>query len=177
VQSISLLEFELIPSSYVDRKFTSMIEKSQQKSLAKWQSPEGQLKIQKMKEQYEAAVPQWRLDHPGQEPPPWQNPMARFDTQPVEGATPPSDFQMNLKIKSVLGSPPEALTDRIRQPIQSIIWDYSQPWAKQSSELLRNWLPQTELFIVPKRDHWYTGENTKGLASGMLDFFSRHPLA
>jgi hypothetical protein len=96
--------------------------------------------------------------------------------QLTSSATNEDPFEMQLKLVAAerLGMSDEDVASRVRQPILSAVWAESQEWATQSSNLLKNWLSQTELFTVPKKAHWFSQQNEEGLAQGLAEFASRH---
>ena len=85
--------------------------------------------------------------------------------------------QVRTWTTQMLSTSYEDVAQRVKQPIFAAIWGDGEDWERQSSDLLKNWLPQTETFTVPKKSHWYSGQNDEGLAAGLSDFYSRHPLS
>ncbi len=84
---------------------------------------------------------------------------------------------IRMAATQMLSTPYEEVATRVKQPILACVWADGQEWERQSADLLKNWLPQAETYTVPKKGHWYSGQNDEGLAAGLIDFYSRHPLA
>jgi pimeloyl-ACP methyl ester carboxylesterase len=95
------------------------------------------------------------------------------------GADPTDSLSLTVKTWSVqrLSTEYEEVAARVKQPLLAVIFADGPPWTRQSADLLKNWLPQTEVYEAPKKAHWFSGQNDQGLAQGLVDFYSRHPLS
>ena len=166
VNSIALLEFELASASFMEDKAMRLLQAFMQKTAQRAAAnPE---KVREILEKVSSST--------GLAPPSDQTVESLSgDHMSTLGAKNSEDFQMRMKIMSCLALSMEDVRKRLRQPILSIIWDYSLTPFKTSSQLLKSWLQQTEIFKVPKREHWYQ-ENLNGLALGFMNFLGRHPL-
>jgi pimeloyl-ACP methyl ester carboxylesterase len=49
-------------------------------------------------------------------------------------------------------------------------------WGERQ-QLLLDWLPHAEPFVLPRAAHLLQVENPEGMAEGLLSFFMRHPLS
>jgi pimeloyl-ACP methyl ester carboxylesterase len=68
---------------------------------------------------------------------------------------------------------------RIVQPVLAVIGAESQkldPIWGERQELLLSWLPNVEPFVLPAATHLLQVQNPRGMAAGLVAFFSRHPL-
>jgi pimeloyl-ACP methyl ester carboxylesterase len=68
---------------------------------------------------------------------------------------------------------------RINQPVLSVLGDGSgaiDPWAPEEHELLQEWMPQTESFVLKGATHALQMMNPSGAAEGLAAFFARHPI-
>jgi hypothetical protein len=91
--------------------------------------------------------------------------------------TDPAKFQMQMHLMPLLGDSLDVVSQRIKQPILSILTSYSSNNARRSDELLKSLLPQTEAYLAPKPSHWYKGmEDMKDIGAGYMAFLSRHPI-
>jgi len=167
VNSIALLEFELVSSSLLERKAMEFGQKMIQKASAYAAANPEKIKEILAKVNYSGT-----LNSPSGETP--ESLSRKYPSSFAEPKN-PEEFQMRMQIMGSLGLPMEEIQKQLKQPILSITWDYSVAPFKKSSELMKSWLPQTESFTVPKREHWYQ-ENMDGFATGLMDFFSRHPI-
>ena len=69
---------------------------------------------------------------------------------------------------------------RITQPVLATVGEISlqvDPIWKERQDLLLSWLPHAEPFVLPGATHLAHAENPRGMAEGMVAFFTRHPLA
>ena len=67
-------------------------------------------------------------------------------------------------------------TERITQPVLNVLGTESAPRFVEGSELIQSWFPQAVRFSVPEAGHLLTVQNPTGLAQGLSNFFSRHPI-
>jgi pimeloyl-ACP methyl ester carboxylesterase len=63
----------------------------------------------------------------------------------------------------------------IQQPVLSVIGRRSPPFRQAQRNLLHTWLPQTEDLNLDTT-HTLQMEDPKGVAHGLAEFFSRHPM-
>ena len=70
--------------------------------------------------------------------------------------------------------PPEAR--RIALPVLAVLGENSDSRFHQRQELLLEWLPEVEPFVLANAGHLLHLENQRGLADGMAAFFARHPI-
>jgi pimeloyl-ACP methyl ester carboxylesterase len=66
---------------------------------------------------------------------------------------------------------------RIEQPVLAVLGENSDTRFYQRHQLLLDWLPHVEPFLLPKAGHLLHLENPGGLAQGLAAFFSRHPMS
>lgn len=65
---------------------------------------------------------------------------------------------------------------RITQPVLAVLGENSDARFQQRQELLLEWLPDVEPFVLRKAGHLRYFENGRDLALGMIDFLARHPI-
>jgi 3-oxoadipate enol-lactonase len=65
---------------------------------------------------------------------------------------------------------------RVRQPVLAVVGEKSDARFQQRHELLLEWLPQVEPFVLPAAGHMLHLQNPRGMAAGLAGFFARHPL-
>lgn len=89
----------------------------------------------------------------------------------------PQSLQIRTFASTLLSAPYEEVASKVKQPILAAVSQESEKWAPTSADLMRVWLRQTEIFQVPKKSHWFSGQNDEGLAAGLADFYSRNSLS
>jgi pimeloyl-ACP methyl ester carboxylesterase len=67
--------------------------------------------------------------------------------------------------------------ERIKQPVLSVYHE-DPVWSgfRETHELLVEWLPQAETFVLPNATHLLQVMNPRGMAEALADFFAGHPL-
>lgn len=65
---------------------------------------------------------------------------------------------------------------RIRQPVLSLVGEESGPLFEEAHSLVLQWIPHAEKLAVPQANHGLQYMNPGGVATGLADFLSRHPL-
>ena len=65
---------------------------------------------------------------------------------------------------------------RVSQPVFAVRGADGLPFFREVAELLREWLPQTETFVLPNATHALQMQNARAMAEGLAGFFTRHPL-
>jgi pimeloyl-ACP methyl ester carboxylesterase len=69
---------------------------------------------------------------------------------------------------------------RITQPTLAVVGqrslEYDPIW-RERHELLLDWLPHVEAYVLPNAAHLLQIENPQGMADGLRQFFARHPLS
>jgi pimeloyl-ACP methyl ester carboxylesterase len=68
---------------------------------------------------------------------------------------------------------------RIIQPVLAVVGARSlafDPIWGERQQLLLDWLPNVEPFVLPDATHLLQIENPRGMADGLVAFFARHPL-
>jgi pimeloyl-ACP methyl ester carboxylesterase len=68
------------------------------------------------------------------------------------------------------------LAGRITQPVVSVLGAESAPVFVEVHELVQQWLPQAEPFILPGATHALQMQNPRDMAEALAGFFARHPL-
>lgn len=63
----------------------------------------------------------------------------------------------------------------IHQPVLSVLGTQSSPFMKKGRELIHSWFPQAEDFDEPTT-HLLQMKDPQGVAHGLAEFFSRHPI-
>lgn len=66
---------------------------------------------------------------------------------------------------------------RIEQPVLSVYHE-DPVWSgfRETHELLVEWLPQAEIFVLPNATHLLQAMNPHGVAGALAEFFARYPL-
>jgi pimeloyl-ACP methyl ester carboxylesterase len=65
---------------------------------------------------------------------------------------------------------------RITQPVLAVLGAKSGPRFRRRQELLLEWLPNVESFVLPDAGHLLHLQNPRGMADGLATFFARHPM-
>ena len=69
---------------------------------------------------------------------------------------------------------------RVTQPVFAVVGALSlerNPIWGERQQLLLDWLPEVEPFVLPRATHLLGVENPGALAEGLAAFFARHPLS
>ncbi len=178
VNSVGLLDFAIVEPFLLKPKVQAAMARSMQRAAM---NPQYQQRMEMLRQMAEAAKSGTMPNGEAVDP----EVAAQINTIPkafLEQFVPGTDQSDTLSVQvrtwttKMLSTSYEEVAPRVKQPIFSAVWGDGEDWARQSSDLLKNWLPQTEIFTVPKKSHWYSGQNDEGLASGLADFYSRHPL-
>jgi pimeloyl-ACP methyl ester carboxylesterase len=108
--------------------------------------------------------------------PGWQSLVERAVPGGVEQAVRDVDtfVQENSAIQAWHFGPDEAAA--IRQPILSVVGVRSNPFSQEGRALIHSWFPQTEDYDA-QSTHLLQMQDSRGVAHGLADFFSRHPMA
>jgi pimeloyl-ACP methyl ester carboxylesterase len=64
----------------------------------------------------------------------------------------------------------------IDAPVLFVLGQDSPPMFHEQRDLVRSWLPQTEVAIIPDACHLLQMENPAAVGEALTDFFSRHPM-
>jgi pimeloyl-ACP methyl ester carboxylesterase len=65
---------------------------------------------------------------------------------------------------------------RVTQPVLAVAGERTDPIHRQRWELLIEWLPNVEPFVLPGASHLLHLQNLEGMAEGLSDFYARHAL-
>jgi pimeloyl-ACP methyl ester carboxylesterase len=65
---------------------------------------------------------------------------------------------------------------RIKQPLLAVLGALSGPLFSEGHDLLKEWIPQAEPFILPDATHGLQYQNPRGAAEGLAAFLARHPM-
>ena len=65
---------------------------------------------------------------------------------------------------------------RIQQPVLAVLGEQSDVRFRQRHQLLLDWVPHIEPFVLAGAGHLLHLENPARLAKGLADFFTRHPI-
>ena len=68
---------------------------------------------------------------------------------------------------------------RITQPVLAVVGALSlelDPIWGERQQLLLDWLPNVEPFVLPRATHMLEVQNPRGIAEGLAAFFVRHSL-
>jgi pimeloyl-ACP methyl ester carboxylesterase len=68
------------------------------------------------------------------------------------------------------------LAGRIKQPVLAVVGAESAPVFVEVHELVQQWLPQAEPFLLPGATHSLQMQNPRGVAEALAGFIARHPL-
>jgi len=175
VKSIALHNFEIANHNTLTPKMQSAIAISMQRAQ---NNPQYQQRMEMLRQMMEAAKT-GTIDGEPVDP----EVMAQLNRIPkgiapqlTPGADPTDSMGMTVKMSAgqMLSMDYGEVASRIKQPVQALIFADGPEWTKQSADLLKEWLPQTEVYVVPKKAHWFSGQNDEGLAQGLEDFYSRH---
>ncbi len=66
---------------------------------------------------------------------------------------------------------------RVTAPSLAVLGADSAPMFGEGFALLKDWMPQTEPFVLPGATHFLQMMNPSGMAEALASFFGRHPLA
>ena len=180
VKSVGLLDFEIVQSLLLKPKVQQKMAQSMQRMQM---NPKYQQQMEMFRQMAEAAKSGKTTDGEAVDPEIAAQinkmmPQAFLEQfAPGTDQTDPITTAIRMVATQMLSSSYEEVASRVKQPILACIWADGQEWEGQSADLLKNWLTQTEIFTVPKKGHWYSGQNDEGLAAGLIDFYSRYPLA
>ncbi|HYB04560.1 MAG TPA: alpha/beta hydrolase, partial [Nitrososphaerales archaeon] len=175
VKTITLQNFEIVNHFTLNPKMQSAIATSMQRAQ---NNPQYQERMQMLRQMMEAAKT-GTIDGESVDP----AIAAQLNSIPQSylspGADPGDPLSMTVKTWSaqMLSTDYEEVGSRIKQPLLAVIFADGPPWTRQSADLLKNWLPQAEIYTVPKKAHWFSGQNDQGLAQGLVDFYSRYRLS
>jgi len=178
IKSIALLDFEIVNSYLFNPKMQKAVSTMMQK---RQNDPEYQQKMEMLRQMIEAAKSGTTVDGEPVDP----TVAAELNSFPKElveqftaGAQNSDPFLMTVKgfATEMLSTSYADVASKITQPVLAAVWEDGPEWARESAVQLRGWLPQTEIFDVPKKSHWYSGQNDRGLADGLVQFYSKHPL-
>ncbi len=64
----------------------------------------------------------------------------------------------------------------ISQPALTLLGSESAPLYAETHELLNQWLPNAEPFVLEGATHMLQWEDPRGVAAGLLAFLARHPM-
>ena len=176
VRSIAFLSFEIAPHAALNPRMQNAMATAMQRAQM---DPKYQERMQMMRQMMEAAK-SGTIDGEAVDPKiaAQLNSIPKAFLEPLSlGADTSDPLSMTVKTFTahILSTSYEDVTSNVKQPVLDVVFADGEPWTRQSSDLLRNWLPQTETYVVPKKAHWYSGQNDEGLAEGLADFYSRHP--
>jgi 3-oxoadipate enol-lactonase len=65
---------------------------------------------------------------------------------------------------------------RVTQPVLAVVGEKSDPRFQRRHELLLEWMPRAEPFLLAGAGHLLHLQNPSGMAGGLAAFFARHPL-
>lgn len=65
---------------------------------------------------------------------------------------------------------------RVGQPVLAVVGEKSDSRFHQRQDLLLEWLPNVESFVLPDAGHLLHLQNPRGMAEGLATFFGKHPL-
>lgn len=178
VNSIAFLNFEIINSYLFNPKMQRAVSTMMQR---RQNDPQYQQRMEMIRQMLETAKSGTTADGEPVDP----EVAAQLNSIPKQfleqfkaGADNTDTFSVQVRgyASEMLLTTYEETASRINQPILAAVWEDGEEWARESAVELRGWLPQTEILVVPKKSHWYSGQNDKGLAEGLIQFYSKHPL-
>jgi len=179
VQSVGLLDFEIVQSFFLNPKTQQAMARSMQRASM---NPQYQQRMEMLRQMAEAAKSGTMPDGEAVDPEVAAQ-INSISNEFLEQFTPGTDQSdiLSIQIRTwttrMLSTSYEEVAMQLKHPIFAAIWGDGDDWARQSADMLKNWLSQTETYTVPKKSHWYSGQNDEGLAAGLGDFYSRHPLS
>jgi pimeloyl-ACP methyl ester carboxylesterase len=65
---------------------------------------------------------------------------------------------------------------RIQQPVLAVVSEQTAPVFSEGHEVLKQWLPQAEEWVVPQATHGLQEMNPSKVADGLATFLARHRL-
>ena len=68
------------------------------------------------------------------------------------------------------------IAGRLTQPILGVLGDESGPLFEEGADLLKQWFPQTERFVLPGANHMLQYMNPGEMADALASFLTRHPM-
>ena len=71
---------------------------------------------------------------------------------------------------------PLDIAGRITQPILSVLGEQSGPLFIEGADLLKEWFPQTERFVLTRANHMLQYMNPGDMAQALAAFFARYPM-
>jgi pimeloyl-ACP methyl ester carboxylesterase len=77
-------------------------------------------------------------------------------------------------LRQLVFGPDEA--KRVRQPALAVLGARTGDRHRKRHDLLLQWLPTVEPFVLPAAGHLLHLENPRGMAEGLAAFFTRHPI-
>ena len=172
VKSIAFLDFEIVNSFALNPKVQQAMARVMQRTQM---NPQFQQRMEMMRQMMESGT------MPNGEPIPPEFaakmnsiPKSLLDQYSPGNDADPALTEVKLWSSRMLSISYDEVASKIRQPILDAIYAEGKDWESQSAELLKGWLPQTEVYTIPKKAHWFSGQNDEGLAAGLADFYSRH---
>lgn len=70
----------------------------------------------------------------------------------------------------------EAEARAVTQPALAVVGTETFPLCAESHDLLKAWLPNGEVFVLPGASHMLQLDDPDGMADGLLAFLRRHPI-
>ena len=177
VRSISFIEFRISEPMLLKPKVQAALAQSYQRRMS---DPKFQAQMEMMRQMMDMAKSGVTPDGQAVDPEIAAefskiSPVFQEAYAPGADTSDPNSTLLRVQTSAMLSTPYEEVAAKVKQPIFAAIWTESQDWARQSAQLLKDWLPQTEIYTVPKKSHWFSGENDEGLANGLAEFYSRNP--
>lgn len=65
---------------------------------------------------------------------------------------------------------------RIQQPVLAVVGEQTDPVFSEGHEVLKQWLPQAEEWVVPQATHGLQDMNPSSVADGLATFLAKHRL-
>jgi pimeloyl-ACP methyl ester carboxylesterase len=65
---------------------------------------------------------------------------------------------------------------RVTQPVLAVLGEHSDARFQQRHQLILDWLPNVEPFVLPGAGHLLLLQNPRGFAEGLTAFLLRHPI-
>jgi pimeloyl-ACP methyl ester carboxylesterase len=64
----------------------------------------------------------------------------------------------------------------VTRPVLAVLGTESAPLFVEGHDLVKQWLPQAEPFVLPEATHALQMMNARGMAEALAGFFARHPM-
>ncbi|HXQ93231.1 MAG TPA: alpha/beta hydrolase, partial [Nitrososphaerales archaeon] len=148
VQSVGLLDFEIVQSFFLNPKTQQAMARSMQRASM---NPQYQQRMEMLRQMAEAAKSGTMPDGEAVDPEVAAQ-INSISNEFLEQFTPGTDQSdiLSIQIRTwttrMLSTSYEEVAMQLKHPIFAAIWGDGDDWARQSADMLKNWLSQTETY-------------------------------